>query len=125
MYTAAQTIAVISRRKAGAFQHIGLQLPDGRVVHCAPGKGEHLSSVEEFADGQDVTIIREVPPGDHNATIARIVAALQSPRPYDVFSNNCEMFANRMTGQKAESAQLQGALILMGMAALVGMAAAR
>jgi len=51
--------AEVSRQK-GLFRHRGLLLSDGRVVHCAPNRGEHISSAEEFSAGKDVTIDRIV-----------------------------------------------------------------
>jgi len=44
--------AEVSRQK-GLFRHRGLLLSDGRVVHCAPNRGEHISSAEEFSAGKD------------------------------------------------------------------------
>lgn len=117
-------IYVISRQKAGVLRHVGVLLPDGRVAHCLPGRGEHISSIEEFAAGRDVNIDRIVPQIEYSTTVQRVADAIRSPRPYDATTNNCEMFANRMTGQKAESPQLQGVAILLGLAALVGCAAA-
>lgn len=83
-----------------------------------------MLSVEEFAAGQDVTIDRIVPQSEYAPTLQRIAQAMCAPRPYDATSNNCEIFANRMTGQPAESPQLQGVAILVGLAALAGWAAA-
>ena len=107
------SLAVISRRKAGAFRHVGVLLPDGRVVHCAPGRGEHISTGEDFAAGQDVAIVRIVEQPECAATLQRIAAALRSPKPYDAATNNCEMFANRMIGQNPVSPQL-GATLCRG-----------
>jgi phage regulator Rha-like protein len=114
---------VISRKKLGALRHIGVLLPDGRVAHCAPVRGEHISSIEEFAAGQGVNIDRIVPATEYARTLKRIADAMRAPKPYDTTTNNCEMFANRMTGQKVESPQLQGVAILAGLAALLALAA--
>ena len=120
----AHILSVISRLKAGAWKHVGILLPDGRVVHCAPGRGEHVSSIEEFAIGQDVTILEEIPRHLHDATLQRIIGSLRAPQVYHATTNNCEMFVNRMLGRSAVSAQLSGALLIASFAALIGLAAA-
>ncbi len=117
-------IAVIGRAKwFGLTEHIGVLLPSGRVAHCAPGRGEHLSTLAEFAAGQNVRLVRHVPAQEHQETVARISQALTAPRPYDVFTNNCEMFANRVTGEKPASPQLQGFVAVLAIVGLVSLAA--
>jgi hypothetical protein len=76
-------LAVVGRVKAGILKHMGVLLPDGHVAHCAPGRGEHVSTLQEFAGGQErLRIVRHVPPERHRATIGRIVEALRAPKPY-------------------------------------------
>lgn len=125
MFSSDDSMAVISRKKAGLFRHVGVLLPDGRVAHCSPERGEHISSVEEFADGRDVTIERAVPPTQYSSTFQRIASAMRSPQGYALMTNNCEMFANRMTGRKEESPQLHRAAIAVGVAALLVLAVTR
>lgn len=123
-YQQLQPVAEISRPK-GPLRHRGLLLADGRVAHCSPARGEHISSAEDFAAGEDVIIDRQL--ADTNVVHAaqRIAEALRSPKAYDVVQNNCETFVNRVLGRKAESPQLQGIVILLGVAAFLGFAAAR
>ena len=118
-------ILIVSRPKFGALRHVGVLLPNGYVAHCAPGRGEHVSTVEEFASGHDMTIDRAVPHMEHTGTLQRIAEAMRSPKPYNVTKNNCEMFANRVTTGKAESPQLQGTIVLLGLAMFMGWAAAK
>lgn len=117
-------LAVIGRVKWGMFEHLGVLLPDGRVAHCAPGKGEHVSTLQEFAgrDGR-VRIIRRVPPERQHTTIQRIASALRAPKPYDVFTNNCEVFANRVTGEESKSPQLQAIVTLSALMGILCFAA--
>jgi hypothetical protein len=58
--------------------HFGLQLPDGRIAHFAPGRGEHISSIEEFRDG----------PGCHHAIGSRRARA-QSTFAIHELADNC------------------------------------
>lgn len=115
------SLAVVSRRKAGAFRHVGVLLPDGRVAHCSPGRGEHISSIEEFAAGEDINIERLVSELESAATTRRIAAAIRNPKMYDALSNNCEIFANRVTGQNPISPQLSAALCLAAGVAFIGL----
>jgi hypothetical protein len=114
-------MAEISRPK-GLFRHTGVLLADGRVAHCAPARGEHISSVEEFAAGEDVSIDRELVPDEIQPVMHRIAEALRSPKAYDLLSNNCEMFVNRVFGRGPQSQQVTGAIVLMGVAAILGLA---
>lgn len=115
--------SVISRLKAGAWKHVGILLPDGRVVHCAPGRGEHVSSIEEFAIGQDVTILEEIPQHLHATILKSIAGSIRTPQGYHATTNNFEMFVNRVLGRSAHSSQLNGALLIATIA-LIGFAAA-
>ena len=118
-------IAEISCPKDWGQKHVGIWFSDGRVAHCARRRGEHISTIDEFAAGHDVTIERMVPLHEHAATLARIAEAMRSPKAYDIVNNNCEMFVRRMLGEKVESPQLQGAILVIGLAAVLGLAAAR
>jgi hypothetical protein len=120
----AQVLSVISRLKAGAWKHVGILLPDGRVVHCAPGRGEHVSSIEEFAMGHDIDIIEEIPRHLHGAILKSIAGSIRTPQGYHATTNNFEMFVNRVLGRSAHSSQLNGALLIASFAALIGLAAA-
>lgn len=111
-----EPVALVSRPKLALLRHMGVMLPDGRVAHCTPERGEHVSTVEEFAAGQDVKIERIVMPEQQALTLQRIAATLATPRPYNPVTNNCETFANRSVGEKAESPQLLGIAILAGLA---------
>lgn len=123
MLPAETFMAIISRPKAGVLRHVGVLLRNGEVAHCLPGHGEHISSAEEFAAGQDVTIVRVLPHSEHATTLLRITEATRAPKGYDATTNNCEMFVNRVTGRKPESPQLQGVMILVGLTAFLSWAA--
>jgi hypothetical protein len=118
-----EPIALISRPKLAVLRHVGVLLPDGRVAHCAPTRGEHVSGVEEFAAGEDVTIERTIASEQHSLTLQRIAAAMAAPGMYNLASNNCEMFANRVVGEKAQSPQLVAILVLAAVVAVIVVAA--
>ena len=111
-----QPLALISRPKLAVLRHIGILLPDARVAHCTPDRGEHISSIEEFAAGKDVKIEHVVRREQQLSILQRVAAAMAAPSAYNVATNNCETFANRIVGEKAESPQLAGVAILVGLA---------
>lgn len=117
-------VGIISRPKAG-LQHWGVLLSDYRVVHCAPLRGEHVSSSEEFAAGEDITFVRVLAPSDHAETMNRISHSLRNPKAYDAITNNCQMFANRVTGADPDSPDLKAIVALTICAAIVSVAASR
>jgi hypothetical protein len=117
-----EPIALVSRQKLALLRHLGVMLPDGRVAHCTPDRGEHISTIEEFAAGKDVKIERIMGPKQQLPALRRVAAAMAAPAAYNVATNNCESFANRVVRGKAESPQLVGVTILLGLA-LVAMLA--
>ena len=126
-YTAfctAHALCIVSRSKGVALNHVGIQLPDGRVAHCAPGRGEHVSSAEDFAKGQDVATIEVISQHLRAATLKRIAESMKAPQAYHPTTNNCEIFVNRMLGRNAVSPQLSAAVLIAAFAALIGLAAA-
>ena len=116
--------AEISRSK-GLFRHRGVLLADGRVARCAPGRGEHVSSVEAFAAGGDVRFDRELAPAEIAAAMLRLDEALRSPKVYDLISNNCETFVNRMMGREPSSQQVIGGAALIGLAVILALTTAK
>ena len=117
-------VAVISRPKAG-LQHWGVLLSDNRVVHCAPVRGEHITSVEDFAAGEDITFVRMLVPPEYSPTMRRIAESLRNPKAYHAVTNNCQTFATRMIGAEPDSPDLKAVVALLVVAAVVGVAAAR
>lgn len=106
------SVAVLKRPKVNGFvDHIGLYLSDSMVAHNTPEKGEHISSLAEFAGGEQVTVVAQL----DNPPLASIRSVLEqvrtNPQKYDAVSNNCEHFVTRLLGNKSESRQLQGIVI--------------
>ncbi|MGA7178349.1 MAG: hypothetical protein WBX11_02010 [Thiobacillaceae bacterium] len=70
-----------------------------------------MSTVEEFAEGQDVTTVRKVLPHLHAEALNRLRQALFERRPYDGLNWNCEIFANWLTGEQPVSEQVRGVVV--------------
>jgi hypothetical protein len=112
-------MAIISRPKLTGFgEHWGVQLPNGMVAHNTDTRGEHVVPYQEFAAGKEVKTIRSVPPELWQLALQRIHQEISNPNGYHVLENNCEIFANRVTGHAPESPQVKGLFIL----ALAGLA---
>lgn len=95
-------------RNKGIAEHVGLLVEGWGVFHNSPGKGEHVSSLQEFADGKEVRFF-EVQGMEPFTVIARINKMLEAPQPYSPFYN-CEHTISKVLTGDAESPQLQNAL---------------
>jgi len=92
-------IFVVSRPKLPGLPHVGLLLPDDTVMHCTPERGTHRSTVDEFAQGFDVKVGREIPPELYEAVMQRVYWIERNPRPYRLLGLNCYDFVNWLTAQ--------------------------
>lgn len=92
------------RRRKGLVMHTGVSLGDGRVLHNTPGRGEHVSSFEEFAHGKTV---RVSPSSREARKRVQDLDVNAFERPYNPFTNNCEHTASRATDGRASSPQLR------------------
>jgi hypothetical protein len=100
----ASRAAIIARPKLGiAVEHFGLLLPDGRVAHCTPERGEHISSLEDFLARQPMRVHRELPKETHAVVLENVRTAMRNPRAYHLTENNCESFISRMLDSKEGS----------------------
>ena len=105
---------VVARRK-GPVMHKGVVMPGGRILHNTPGRGEHLSTLAEFAAGKRVHLVRRAC-GTSRARAYE--AAPRRDRGYNLFTYNCEHTASRVAHGREESPQLRGWIAGIGVAAL-------
>ncbi len=103
---------VVARRK-GLVMHKGVLLADGRVLHNTPGRGEHVSSLDEFRRGRRVYRV-----GSGGGRGRYVSPAVASGRGYNLFTNNCEHTVSRVTEGRAHSGQLRGWVVGASLAAL-------
>jgi hypothetical protein len=125
MHYSTESMAIVSCKKGGLLRHVGLLLPNGMVAHCSPKSGEQLSTVEQFADGHDVTIEELIERSQWGSVLFRLNRILVTPSGYHAVTNNCEVFVNRVLGRQATSPQAQGVLLMLSLLALVGFASAQ
>jgi hypothetical protein len=102
-------MSVIARPKfSGGGEHWGVLIPGNLVAHNTPKRGEHVSTLREFAPAGRFRAIRHVLPEHFHASMRRIQEAVQSPQPYHATNNNCQSFANRVTGESPRSPAVDG-----------------
>jgi hypothetical protein len=100
-------IARISRPKLLGFgRHEGVLLPDGRVVHTNADGGTKVCSFAEFSAGKVVYVEHEVPLFHHHAALRVLRELLNANAPYDLITNNCEIFSRKVALEDPVSPQL-------------------
>jgi hypothetical protein len=98
-----------------AYWHHGIDMGDGTVVHARPhdfrnpfGGGSVVrTSLEEFAEGQEVRPTREPPAGFPAEEVARRAAALVGRDGYCPVVANCEHFASWCATGERRSRQVE------------------
>lgn len=101
------------------FEHHGIDMGDGTVVHLAPAQGARVTlkdstdrfavrrvSFAEFADGRPVRV-RQHEKGRAPETVAASAEAMLGTTGYCLFSNNCEHFAMLCATGRSESLQIE------------------
>ncbi len=113
-------VLVITRpKKNGIGTHWGVQFPDGRVYDYVHGVDLRVTDIDGFADGSDVTVVREISWSLGLVVQGRLDELMANPRKYDLLNWNCETFAEWLTSGVAKSGQVIGGLILAGIVALL------
>jgi hypothetical protein len=103
---------VLRRPKArGAITHYGIYMGEGRVFEHLPETGERITTFEEFAQDQQVKVVRRLrmPAAELER---RVAESREAARDYHFFTNNCEHSVNRIRTGRARSVQSFLLLIL-------------
>lgn len=110
-----QPILVVARRKkTGLGTHWGVQFPNGYIYDYVAGLDLRVTTPEEFADGEAVSVVRRIPWNMAPTVRARLDELARNPRKYDLLNWNCESFAEWLTSGIPKSAQVFGALLVLG-----------
>jgi hypothetical protein len=95
----------------GIVRHEGVVVGSNAVLHNTPDKGEHVSTVDDFADGKPVKVH---PTFAAPALIySRAQQVLGRPRQYDPFARNCQHTATELISGRANSAWVQAVALLL------------
>ena len=96
---------LLVRPKAfGIVKHVGVLVAHNTVLQNTPEKGEHLTTMAEFAAGAPVTVL---PTGAHPSHVmARARQILARAKAYNPLARNCEHTATEAVRGVAKSPQL-------------------
>lgn len=96
----------VLERPKWPVQHKGLYLGNRLVFHCTPENGEHISSLNEFCQGEVITA--------HSSNLQsvfdiklRLKERIRLKEPYRYLSNNCEHVVSRILAGEATSPKLK------------------
>ena len=105
---------ILLRRK-GFVLHKGIALGNGRVFHNTPIEGEHVSSEESFRAGHRM-YVKRLPANERRRTVG--AARTETPRRYNLLTNNCEHTVSRARTGEGTSRQLEAWAVGLGLGAL-------
>jgi hypothetical protein len=103
----------------GIVKHVGVLVGPNTVLQNTPEKGEHLTTVTEFAAGAPVTVL---PTGAQPSDVmVRARQILARAKAYNPLARNCEHTAIEAVRGVAKSPQLilYGLLIITGVLLLI------
>ena len=116
-------ILVLTRpKKNGIGTHWGVYFPDGSVYDYVSGVDLRVTTYEGFAEGAQVTVVREIPWNLRHIVRSRLEELQRNPRKYDALNWNCETFAEWLTSGVPKSSQAIAAVILVAVVALLAIA---
>lgn len=107
-------------RPKGVFTHTGIYIGHDQVFHSTPGRGPHISSLNEFAAGKLVTV-DPANDADRPAILARVRSELERQQQYDPVFNNCQHVSSRAQVGHATSEDLIAITLLTTMLILAFM----
>jgi hypothetical protein len=112
-------VYVLQRYRGIPYQHHGIDMGDGTVVHLAPAAGQRLAlfpgsgsfsvrreSLKTFSGGKPFKVIKHDKPLPADEVVAR-AAQLVGSGDYDLLENNCEHFATLCATGEANSRQVE------------------
>jgi lecithin:retinol acyltransferase len=109
------SIHVISRPKKNRLvTHFGVAFSSTEVYDYTPEEGFRRITLREFADGEPVAVVREIPWHQAAHVRARLNELIRNPRKYDLLTWNCETFAEWLTSGTPKSGQVIGGLFMLG-----------
>ncbi len=96
-------------RQHGLFNHHGIDLGDGTVAHYLEGREILRSPVEEFSQGQPLSVIGHANASPAGVTLRRAISRI-GEQNYNLLFNNCEHFATWCKTGRHRSGQIESML---------------
>ena len=96
-------------RQHGLFLHHGIDLGDGTVAHYLEGREILRSSLDDFSQGQPVSVVPHAQCSPQGVTLRRAMGRI-GEQNYNLLFNNCEHFANWCKTGRHHSAQVNSVI---------------
>ena len=96
-------------RQHGLFNHHGIDLGDGTVAHYLEGREILRSPLEEFSQGQPITVVHHPGASAPGVTLRRALSRI-GEQNYNLLFNNCEHFATWCKTGRHRSGQIDSGL---------------
>ncbi len=96
-------------RQHGLFLHHGIDLGDGTVAHYLEGREILRSSLDDFSQGQPVSVVPHAECSLQGVTLRRAMGRI-GEQNYNLLFNNCEHFATWCKTGRHRSAQVNSVI---------------
>ena len=96
-------------RQHGLFLHHGIDLGDGTVAHYLEGREILRSSLDDFSQGQPVSVVPHAQCSPQGVTLRRAMGRI-GEQNYNLLFNNCEHFATWCKTGRHHSAQVNSVI---------------
>ena len=96
-------------RQHGLFLHHGIDLGDGTVAHYLEGREILRSSLDDFSQGQPVSVVPHAECSPQGVTLRRAMGRI-GEQNYNLLFNNCEHFATWCKTGRHQSAQVNSVI---------------
>ncbi|WP_115018956.1 lecithin retinol acyltransferase family protein [Synechococcus sp. UW140] len=96
-------------RQHGLFLHHGIDLGDGTVAHYLEGREILRSALDDFSQGQPVSVVPHTQCSPQGVTLRRAMGRI-GEQNYNLLFNNCEHFATWCKTGRHHSAQVNSVI---------------
>ncbi|MAR07942.1 MAG: NC domain protein [Cyanobium sp. NAT70] len=96
-------------RQHGLFHHHGIDLGDGTVAHYLEGREILRNPLDDFSQGQPITVIEYDKASPSGVTLRRAMSRI-GEQNYNLLFNNCEHFATWCKTGRHRSGQIESVL---------------
>ena len=96
-------------RQHGLFLHHGIDLGDGTVAHYLEGREILRSALDDFSQGQPVSVVPHTQCSPQGVTLRRAMGRI-GEQNYNLLFNNCEHFATWCKTGRHRSGQVDSVL---------------
>ena len=96
-------------RQHGLFLHHGIDLGDGTVAHYLEGREILRSALDDFSQGQPVSVVPHTECSPQGVTLRRAMSRI-GEQNYNLLFNNCEHFATWCKTGRHHSAQVNSVI---------------